>query len=69
MAGAVDEDAGTGLRGDGNGLDAERVRVDGGLREAPFVVLEPEEEHALEGEGFEHGADDGEGSEDVAGWS
>jgi hypothetical protein len=69
VACAVDEDAGPDLRDDGHGLDPERVRVDGGLREALFVVLEPKEEHALEGEGFEHGADDGESGEDVSEWS
>lgn len=63
----VDVRACNDLRHDGYGLDSERVCVDGGLREAALVVLEPEEEHALEGEGFEHGGDDGETDEDVAG--
>lgn len=54
----IDERPRHDLRYDGHGLDAEWVRVDCGLREAAFVVLEPEEEHALEGEGFEHGGDD-----------
>lgn len=58
MAGVIDERPRHDLRYDGHGLDAEWVRVDCGLREAAFVVLEPEEEHALEGEGFEHGGDD-----------
>lgn len=57
----VDECACHDLRYDGYGLDAEWVGVDCGLGEAAFVVLEPEEEHSLEGEGFEHGGDDGEG--------
>jgi len=67
MLRVVDVHACSDLRHDGHGLDAERVRVDGGLREAVLVVLEPEEQHALEGEGFQHGGDDGETDEDVAG--
>jgi hypothetical protein len=38
-------------------LNAERISVDGGLREMSFVVFEPEEKHALEGESFRHGTD------------
>lgn len=58
MPGVVDECTGYDLRHDGDGLDAEGVGVDCGLGEAALVVLEPEEEHSLEGEGFEHSAHD-----------
>lgn len=47
MPGLVDEDAGDDLGDDSRGLYAERICIDGGLREASFVVLKPEEEHAL----------------------
>lgn len=66
LARAVDDEAGGDLRYDGYGLRAEWVCVDGCLREARGVVLEPEEEHALEGEGFEHAGGDGEPGEDVS---
>jgi len=66
MTCVVDEGSAQNLGNDRNSLNSERVRVDGGLGEARLVVLEPEEEHALEGEGFEHGADDGESCEDVS---
>lgn len=67
MASVVDEYAGENLREDGNGLDAEGVCVYGGLGEAGLVVLEPEEKHALECKCFDHGGDDGETGEDIAG--
>jgi hypothetical protein len=67
MACSVDEGTGEDLGDDGDGLDAEGVGGDCRLREALFIVFEPQEEHALKGEGFEHGADYGEGDEDVTG--
>lgn len=66
MPGAVDEPSCTDLGDDGYGLNAQRVGVDFGLAKALFVVFHPEEEHALEGEGFEHSGDDGVSSEDIA---
>ena len=58
MTCVVDEGPAQNLGDDRNSLYPERVRVDSGLGETRLVVLEPEEEHALKGEGFEHGADD-----------
>lgn len=66
MACAINEDSSSDLGDDCDGLDAERVSVYSGLGEALFVVLQPEEKHALEGKGFEHGANDRKGGKDVA---
>lgn len=67
MASTVDECSSNNLRDDCNSLDTKRVSVDRRLRETSFVVLEPEEKHALEGEGFRHGTNDREGREDISG--
>jgi hypothetical protein len=66
MTGAVYEGSGKDLGDNRNSLNAERVGVDSGLREASFVVFEPEEKHALEGESFGHGTDDRKGRENIS---
>jgi hypothetical protein len=66
VACAVDEDSGGDLGDYGYSLDAEGVGVDLRLGEAFLVIFQPQEEHALEREGFEHAAENGETGKNVA---